>query len=1004
MIGRYAVALLATSVFCAPAIHAKSSYSDNDRNFSIPAQPLARALTSFGQQAGRQIFFPADSIRGLQSPRVQGRMSARAALALLLNGSGLTVRRDDGRTIVLGLAGPAPVVQSDPPAGGPHYEAAHDIVVTGSAPLEEEKALAWKRQQVGTNAVMSGETIARRPGGNIVDILAVLPGVAAYADMGLGQAATGEAEFISIRGLDSSFNEYSINGMRVPQADPYTRALSLKMIAPYGLRSATVAKTPTAADYGSSIGGTVDIATPTGFQFGDNYLRVTGGGNFAGRANHLGFPAFGGVGQIEVGKLFGTAQKVGLYATGYYEERRSAAEATEALRYIPATPTSARDDLVAMGIKYDMYNSVIKRYGGNASIDFHGDDGVTAFVRGSYGRYEVSSIDVQHSVTSALLQLVGAAPFYNNGQYNPLGTLAGSYFQARDQRSTLATVQAGADMAFTDRVTLSARASYGYADQRRPNYVEGSLYSGLGLALDSNGQPIAGVRIDTSNPAAVRLDFADAAQRQAVLSPQSVRVWKFQGRDVSSDDRMYGMRADLGWRGDGVVRKLTTGIDLNVSDRTQYDRGLLGNDGDNFVIADAAGGRPNLFNGQGPTAAALPGRTISFMGGNYPDFRFYDRSYFEKAILPYAYSDQFTPNGTPNPGAYTQNDYNRNTVFGTETVLGGYVQAELQLGKLQAVGGVRYESTDFAASHWLRAQNSGHFVRDGNRYGEWLPSLNLTYRPTDQLILRAAARRSFARPAFALIAGPETYGYNDLTGALQSVSRANPDLKPVTATSFDANIEWYPDRSAVIEAGGFYKKLSNFIFTASATGSGPGGITAADVVNGITYTMPMNGRDADVYGLELHGRKQFWELGPVLGGFGVEGSLTLQDSKADPGVTGRGKTELPRAAKLIYNAELFYERPHLSARLAWQYVGRQLLSLNDQLDNYLQPIRQLNVNATYTLGRWSLSGQVQNLLNNYSFYKTMGTSTRYLGTQDGGGNGSYVETGRFYKTTLSYRF
>ncbi len=1003
MIGRFGAALLATSTFCAPVAEAQSLNVIADRAFDIRAQPLASALTAFGQQAGRQIFFPAGAIRHRQSPRIVGRMSPRGALDQLLSGSGLTVRSDDGHMIVLGLVAPQPVAPARPADGSTQTTASDDIVVTGSAPLEEEKALAWKRQQPGTNAVMSGETIARRPGGNIVDILAVLPGVTAYADMGLGQAATGEAEYISIRGLDSSFNEYSINGMRVPQADPYTRALSLKMIAPYGLRSATVAKTPTAADYGSSIGGTVDIATPTGFQYGDNYLRVTGGGNFAGRADHLGFPAFGGVGQIELAKLLGTAQKVGFYATGYYEERRSAAETTEALRYIPATPTAARDDLVALGVKYDMYNSVIKRYGGNASLDFHGDNGVTAFLRGSYGRYEVSSLDVQHSVTSALLQLIGAAPFYINGQYTPLGTLAGSYFQARDQRSTLATMQAGADMAFTDRLTLSARASYGYADQARPNYVEGSLYSGLDLVSGSSG-PIPGVRIDTSDPAAIELNFADATQRAAVLSPQSVRVWKFQGRDVKSGNRMYGMRTDLAWQGDGVLRKLSTGIDLNVSDRSQYDRGLLGNDGDNFVIPDASGGRPNLFNAQGPTAAALPGRTITFMGGNYPDFRFYDRGYFEQAILPYAYTNQFTPNGTPNPGNYTQNDYNRNTVFGSETVLGGYVQGDVRLGRLQAVGGVRYERTEFAASHWLLAQSGGYFIHDGNRYGKWLPSLNLSYRPTDRLILRAAARRSFARPAFALIAGPETYGYNDLTGAVQSVSRANPDLKPVTATSLDTNVEWYPDRSAVVEAGGFYKKLSNFVFTASATGSGPNGVTASDVVGGITYTMPMNGREAEVYGLELHGRKQFREFGPLFGGFGLEGSLTLQHSKADPGLTGRGDTELPRAAKLIYNAELFYERPHLSARLAWQYVGRQLLSLNDQLDNYLQPIRQLNVNATYTLGRWSLSGQVQNLLDSYSFYKTLGTSTRYLGTQDGGGNGSYVQTGRFYKSTLSYRF
>ena len=78
-------------------------------------------------------------------------------------------------------------------------------------------------------------------------------------------------------------------------------------------------------------------------------------------------------------------------------------------------------------------------------------DTVSAFLRGSYGHYKVSSVDVQHSVTSGVLQLIGAAPYYDaSGKYNPLGTLAGSYFQARDQISKLGTIQGGSDLTLAD--------------------------------------------------------------------------------------------------------------------------------------------------------------------------------------------------------------------------------------------------------------------------------------------------------------------------------------------------------------------------------------------------------------------------------------------------------------------------------------------------------------------------------------------------------------------------
>lgn len=1017
--------LLAT-LLMTPAAYAAPLAPAKPHSFNIAPQSLANALTEFGRQAGMQIFFPRASIAALQSVAVRGEMSHQAALRQLIAGSQLQIKSDDGKTVVLGLTDPQPhfgttgangQAMASLPANADQTATAasaegDDIVVTGAVPLEEERALTWKRKQVGTNAVMSGETIARRPGGNIVDILAVLPGVSAYADMGLGQAATGEAEFVSIRGIDSSYNAYSINGMRVAEADPATRALSLKMIAPYGLRSASVSKTPGAADYGDSIGGTVDISTPTGFQYGDHYFKITGGSNYNDRADKLGFKAFGGVGQVELARTFGANHSIGVYATGYYEQRRSAAETTEAYKYVPATATSAKDDLAAMGIKYDLYDSNIERYGGNLSLDFQGDT-VSAFLRGSYGHYKVSSVDVQHSVTSGILQLIGAAPLYDaSGKYNPLGTLAGSYFQARDQISQLGTMQGGSDIKLADKLTASVRASYGYGEQRRPNYVEGSLYSNTSLLVDASGKPVGGVLIDTSNPSNIGLTFTDPSYKNAILSADSINVWKFQARDVKSDDNLYELKLDMDYAPAGLIKHLKWGVDFSLSDRSQYDRGLLGNNGDNFVIAAADGSRPGSTAAVGPTGSSLAGRNIDFMNGNYANFRFYDRSYFEKNILPCAYTNQFTPDGSPNPGYYTINDYNRNTVFGTETVLAGYVQADAELGPVQLVAGVRFEHTDFNATHWVVVTDSGgvspndtgHFTSDGNAYDKFLPSVNLAYRPTDRLVVRGAARRSFARPAFSLVAGPETYSYDDLTGALAFVNRSNPDLKPTEATNLDLGVEWYPDHSAVIETAGFYKHMTNFVFTASATGSAPNSSGGTSAIGAVTYTMPLNGNDADLYGIEFHARKQFFELGRFFGGFGVEGSATLQDSKADSGIVGRSKTVLPRAPNVIYNAELFYERPAFSGRLAWQYVGRQLLSLNDQLDTYLQPSRQLNFNATYHIGKWSLSGQVQNLLNQASFYKTMGKTTRYLGTQDGGGNGSYVETGRFFKLTTSFQW
>ncbi len=66
--------------------------ADQSKRFSIPAGSLAKALTSFGAQSGKQVSVETSVIQGLSSPGVVGRMTAQQALTRLLAGTGLTYR------------------------------------------------------------------------------------------------------------------------------------------------------------------------------------------------------------------------------------------------------------------------------------------------------------------------------------------------------------------------------------------------------------------------------------------------------------------------------------------------------------------------------------------------------------------------------------------------------------------------------------------------------------------------------------------------------------------------------------------------------------------------------------------------------------------------------------------------------------------------------------------------------------------------------------------------
>lgn len=878
-------------------------------------------------------------------------------------------------------------------------EVMEEVVVVGNRLSNDAAgALMDKKARIGVNAIMSAQTILERPGGNITDILSTLPSVTAYSDMGKGQAATGEAEFLSVRGIDSSYNAYLMNGVRMPQADSSTRALSLKMIAPYGLSSARISKTPTAKEPGDAVGAVVELSTPTGFSLGDNYVKLTGGANYSQLANDRNFDDLGSIAQFEVANIFGDSDQYGLYATVYHETRNSVAETLEVGGYSRADESEldvedARDlehGLIANDLRLDFYNTEIERFGGNISFDQKLDNG-NIYVRANYGRYEAVGSEAQRKL------YVSSSDYDENGKWRPLTSGSNGYFQTRDQEATLANVLFGGDYSLQSNLSLDYSVSYGVSEQKTPNFVEGSLYS----------QKVDGaVSFDLDDPENAGISFSDDATREFLLSPSSPRFRKVQGRDAGSENTMYGVKFDFTYTPASFLDDVQAGVDYNVSDRDSYDRGLTGNNGDNYTIPTPDGEPGGSSNPQGPYADELAGQDINFRDGLFNNFRVYDRGYFEDFLFPVAYTDLFTESGQPNPGEYTENDYNRNTVSGKETITALYFQGQRSFGDLSVTAGLRYEDTDFEASHWLLDESNSRFVKDSSSYGQWLPNLNISYRPSEDIVYRFAARRSFSRPAFSLIAGPETYSYDQDTDELIRVNRSNPNLKPVTVNNYDASIEWYPAENAILEAAVYYKQFSNYIYTASTTGGQPPA-GYSDLKDGqVSYIMPENGNDADLQGLELHGRYQFPTTVEYLAGFGADFTATFQDSSAQSAEESRTEdTDLPRSPNEAYNLQLFYQGNSISTALTWQYTGRQLLSLTeDKLDKYLQSNSQLDFNVTYHFDNWSITAQVQNVLNDETFHKTLGKGTRYLGTQDGGGNGSFVETGRTMKVFASYQF
>jgi len=109
---RFGFVLLVSLVFTGVQLsHAQT------KDFNLPAQPAIKGIPDFARQAGVQILVSEKLIRGKQTAAVTGSHSIEEALAILLQGTGLTATSKDGGTYTVVVAPPIN------PIGGPiHFE------------------------------------------------------------------------------------------------------------------------------------------------------------------------------------------------------------------------------------------------------------------------------------------------------------------------------------------------------------------------------------------------------------------------------------------------------------------------------------------------------------------------------------------------------------------------------------------------------------------------------------------------------------------------------------------------------------------------------------------------------------------------------------------------------------------------------------------------------------------------------------------------------------------
>ena len=259
----------------------------------------------------------------------------------------------------------------------------------------------------------------------------------------------------------------------------------------------------------------------------------------------------------------------------------------------------------------------------------------------------------------------------------------------------------------------------------------------------------------------------------------------------------------------------------------------------------------------------------------------------------------------------------------TEDIAAGYGQFKFKLGKLDVLGGVRYEHTD---QNWLDALPVTQLGKTGSiKYYDILPSINLKYALTDKQNLRASYYSAISRPNFYELI-PHTSG--DPDADYQEVG--NPYLKHATADNYDVRYEFFPKALDQFLAGVFYKRIEN-------------PIEYSLVNSGLDYVSEAgNFGTAYNYGFELDFTK-------FIHNFGFKANYAYTDSKittpkredfkdANGNNTFRTVDQsrpLQGQSKNVGNVSLLYRdaKNGFDAQLSAVYTGERINSVSAYLDN-----------------------------------------------------------------------
>jgi TonB-dependent receptor len=471
----------------------------------------------------------------------------------------------------------------------------------------------------------------------------------------------------------------------------------------------------------------------------------------------------------------------------------------------------------------------------------------------------------------------------------------------------------GGNWQVTDTIKLGAKVNHAESDWdfRMTTYLLLSDPGSVNLAINGN-------EIPTINPT---LDLASSANWQF----DTVRVQP-RTREEKNDTAML----DLTW-GDSELN-LKAGAVFNKFYRKRYQYSTS--------VGVTQGSSMNQFGYTGPNALNLFDITnfSTVVPVNYGEYFDADPGYRRWAVADLgAFNEMMDPATLDaaanldyqNSGSFEEQntslyiEFNKvSEVFGRRfSINAGFrsVRTDQDLtGFVQTATTPMGPATPAIDLLWnIREDDYAKNTTNGG-YSDVLPSFNMAYNFTDNLVGRLGAARTITRPNPGDIMPFVSLSTSGV------VSAGNPDLEPYFSDQYDLGLEWYFDEGAVLAVNRFQKNIKGFtqrtntLRPFSEAGIPIEGITDPTLLALLPQgynTILLFNQAQNIPGLtKITGYELLYQqrLDFLLNGLGINFNYTLLDS-ADRVVTGLAEDN--------YNAIVYYETPRFATRLSYNFRG-----------------------------------------------------------------------------------